>query len=150
MVGQILSESWKLGDMLTKVIENHHTPPADDPFCQLITLADFAGGYIYPYPKDSEYPMAKILREEGMQADAEPPEAMATTSPAADRGEEGEQSNDAEPGSASGLTPGAAVYNFLPPHLLQRLDIDINKLITAARHIKPTVERLTEEIRKSA
>ena len=75
---------------------------------------------------------------------------MATTSPAADRGEEGEQSNDAEPGSASGLTPGAAVYNFLPPHLLQRLDIEINKLITAARHIKPTVERLTEEIRKSA
>ena len=150
MVGQILSESWKLGDILTKVIENHHTPPADDPFCQLITLADFAGGYIYPYPKDSEYPMAKILREEDMLADAEPPAAMATTSPAADRGEESEQSNDAEPGPASGLTPGAAVYNFLPPHLLQQLDIDINKLITAARHIKPTVERLTEEIRKSA
>ena len=47
------------------------------------------------------------------------------------------------------LKPGAAIYNFLPPNILQRLGIDINKLIIAARHIKPTVETLTEEIRKS-
>ena len=180
MVGQILSESWKLGDMLTKVISDHHTPPADDPFCQLIALADFVGGYIYPYPKDSEYPMTKILRDESMQADAEPPEGLTAIGAEQDKGEQGEQTGETEtapaeetppaeesqaeapvegeekkevslkePGPAAGLTPGAAIYNFLPPNLLQRLDLDINKLIIAARHIKPTVERLTEEIRKS-
>ena len=160
MVGQILSDSWKLGEMLTRVIENHHTPPADDPFCQLVALADFVGGYIYPYPNDSEYPMGKMLREEGMQADAEAPQGLTTAGVNEDHGSADEHTDHAEGeankevqtegyGLTADLKPGAAIYNFLPPNLLHRLDIDINKLIIAARHIRLTVERLTEEIRKS-
>ena len=174
MVGAILSESWKLGPMLTKLVEEHHTPAPDDPFTQLIALADFMGGYIYPYPKKSEYPMTKMLQEEGMQADPEPPEGYdaatadareedakaptadesATTAAGAKGGEEGQEGEREEaekpPGASAGLSPGTAVWHFLPPNLLQRLDIDIHSVIAAARLIKPTVERLTEEIRKSA
>ena len=174
MVGAILSESWKLGPMLTKLVEEHHTPAPDDPFTQLIALADFMGGYIYPYPKKFEYPMTKMLQEEGMQADPEPPEGYdaatadareedakaptadesATTAAGAKGGEEGQEGEREEdekpPGASAGLSPGTAVWHFLPPNLLQRLDIDIHSVIAAARLIKPTVERLTEEIRKSA
>ena len=109
-----------------------------------------------------------------MQADPEPPEGYgaatadareedakaptadesATTAAGAKGGEEGQEGEREEdekpPGASAGLSPGTAVWHFLPPNLLQRLDIDIHSVIAAARLIKPTVERLTEEIRKSA
>ena len=150
VVGAILAESWKLGTTLSTVVESHHNPRADDQFTQLVTLADFVGGCFYPYPKNAKYPMTHLLLDERLQADAKPPEDLdtymsqeqeAATIPISEE--------DPEPGAAAALAPGTAIYNFLPPNLLEQLEVEINELITLARLLKPTVVRLTEEVRKS-
>ena len=116
----------------------------------MVALADFVGGYIYPYPKTAKYPMTHLLQDESLQADAKPPEALdsylsqeqeSATMPIA-----GEEPG---PGAAAALAPGTAIYNFLPPNLLEQLEVEINELITLARLLKPAVVRLTEEVRKS-
>ena len=59
------------------------------------------------------------------------------------------RSSDPGPGAAAALAPGTAIYNFLPPNLLEQLEVEINELVTLARLLKPAVVRLTEEVRKS-
>jgi len=150
IVGAILAESWKLGTTLTAVVESHHNPRADDQFSQLMALADFVGGYIYPYPKTAKYPMTHLLQDESLQADAKPPEDLKTyLSQEEETATIPISGEDPGPGAAAALAPGTAIYNFLPPNLLEQLEVEINELVTLARLLKPAVVRLTEEVRKS-
>ena len=150
VVGAILAESWKLGTTLTSVVESHHNPRTDDQFTQLVTLADFVGGYFYPYPKNAKYPMIHFLQDESLQADAKPPEDLGTyLSQEQEAATIPISEEDPGSGAAAALAPGAAIYNFLPPNLLEQLEVEINELITLARLLKPAVVRLTEEVRKS-
>ena len=150
IVGAILAESWKLGTTLTAVVESHHNPRADDQFSQLVALADFVGGYIYPYPKTAKYPMTHLLQDESLQADAKPPEDLKTyLSQEEETATIPISGEDPGPGAAAALAPGTAIYNFLPPNLLEQLEVEINELVTLARLLKPAVVRLTEEVRKS-
>ena len=43
--GRILARSWKLGDEVCRVIEQHHGPGEDDPFTRLVAVADFLAKY---------------------------------------------------------------------------------------------------------
>ncbi len=61
-VGGILAESWRLGNRITGVIENHHAPEASDSLTSLIALADVIVGGFQPYPKDAPYPMLRLVR----------------------------------------------------------------------------------------
>ena len=142
LVGRILAQSWKLGNDLTQVIELHHNPGAADHFAQFVSLANFIGGGIYPYPKQAAFPMTKLLQEEGEAAasggDAEPP--------AAEKSEEGEKA--IHPLEAS-TDPLESARLFLPDGVLERLEIELGNLIDLGRLIAPTVRRLAEDLHRS-
>lgn len=60
-VGEILAQSWRLGDRITRVIEKHHEPDAGDHLVSLIALADLIAGGIQPFPKAAPYPLAELV-----------------------------------------------------------------------------------------
>jgi two-component system, chemotaxis family, chemotaxis protein CheY len=172
LVGRILADSWKLGAALSKMVEYHHTPAADDAFSQLISLADFIGGCVYPYPKQATYPMVHMLGDENLVAAASAPEQLVAEEAAesappvaqekaadsdgqtavegAEPTEEKKTPVAKEPGAAAGLSPGEAVYRFLPTNTLKVCGGDINAMIRLARLIKPTIRRLGDELRKGS
>ncbi len=173
LVGRILADSWKLGSALAQMIEYHHTPSVDDVFSQLISLADFVGGCVYPYPKQATYPMVHMLGDENLTAAAsapEPPATAAAPSVAEEKtasGEEATATSEAgagdeastegekpsvarEPSPDAGLSPGEAIYNFLPTNTLKACGGDINAIIRLARLIQPTIRRMGDELRKSS
>ena len=120
LVGRILAESWKLGEDLCQIIEQHHAPNSEARFPQLVTLANFVGGGIYPYPKQAEFPMVQLLRDQ--------PEGTAEVEPS--------HHED-------------SLSQFLPESLLEQFEIQLDDLLALARHLAPTVRRLAEEMRKS-
>lgn len=80
-VGKILAESWRLGDGITRVIEHHHNPSADDDLTCLVALADVVVGGIEPYPKDAPYPMVRLVGEADAAASEGAMEALAAFLP---------------------------------------------------------------------
>jgi two-component system, chemotaxis family, chemotaxis protein CheY len=169
LVGRILADSWKLGSELAQIVDYHHTPSADDFFSQLISLSDFVGGCVYPYPKQATYPMMRMLADEGIVAVESAPGHSAADAAPATKEDAGEKSADGEtpaegqaaeesekppapkePGPASVLTPGEAIYNFLPANTLKTCGGDINVLIRLARLIQPTIRRMGDELRKGS
>lgn len=137
LVGRILAQSWKLGDDLTRVIENHHRPGAEDRFAQLIALANFLGGGIYPYPKQAAFPMVRLLGEA-------PPAETAAANADKPRAQEEPSADPAGPTS-----PEEAALLFLPEGLLERLEIPLGELIALGRRLAPSVRRLAEDLRKT-
>jgi HD-like signal output (HDOD) protein len=61
LVGRILSDSWKLGEDVSRVVENHHDPSAGQALESIVALADFIGGGVVPFPKAAEYPLVRVL-----------------------------------------------------------------------------------------
>ena len=112
-VGSILAESWRLGDEVFAVIEKHHDESPGDPFVQLIAMADFVAGGIYPFPKQAQYPMVSLLEEAGQEPD------------------------------------GEILGQFLSRDFLPVLNLGYRDLIGLGRAIRPTVQRLAENIRSS-
>ena len=137
LVGRILAQSWKLGNDLSRVIEYHHQPSADDPFTQLVALANFLGGGIYPYPKQAAFPMARLLQEE----------RPAAAAPSADQPQAQKESLADLAGPTS---PEEAALLFLPEGLLERLEIPLAELISLGRRLAPSVRRLAEDLRKTS
>lgn len=169
LVGRILAESWKLGSTLAQMVEYHHTPSVADIYSQFISLADFVGGCVYPYPQQATYPMTHMLADESLVAvESAPGQPAVGAAPAvqdaaeekAAGGEvpaEGEISKEGEkhptpqePSAASALTLGEAIYNFLPANTLKTCGGDINALIRLARLIQPTIRRMGDEMRNSS
>jgi HD-like signal output (HDOD) protein len=134
LVGRLLAESWKLGDDVCRVVENHHAPSAEDRFSQLIALANLLGNGIYPFPKQATYPIARLVQGgmaslPGAAPPAEAPDAFGEMAPEDD--------------------PLKAVRRFLPAGLLEQLGLGLQDLIDLGKTLGPVVQRLTEEIRKS-
>lgn len=127
-VGSLLAASWQLGEEVTRVIETHHAPAGDDRFTQMVALASFLAGGIYPYPLRSAFPLVRLLP--GLTA-ARPldPTGTATAPP--------------------GGTAGKALGSFLPPGLIESLAVELDELIGLAGLLAPAVCRYTENMRKS-
>ena len=62
--GTFLAQTWGLNKALTRVTGQHHAPVAKDHLSKLITLADFIGGAVYPFPQQAHYPSVEMLGEE--------------------------------------------------------------------------------------
>ena len=62
-VGGILAESWKLGEEIRQVAEKHHDENPASAFAELIALADFIAGGLYPFPKEAAFPTVSALSE---------------------------------------------------------------------------------------
>ena len=142
-VGLILGESWKLGDEICRVIESHHRPSADDAFTQLIALANFIAAGAYRYPGQARYPIAPVLQEDDeANEDDVPIEAIELALP-----EEGpDLEEDLEAVAKEG--PSQALRYFLPPGLLDQLELPLGQLIDLGKALTPTVRRLTERLRQ--
>ena len=140
MVGRILGENWKLGEGLCRIVERHHNPPPDDGFSQLIALADLVGGAISPFPQQALYPMVKLLKGD---------EAAGSKAKSA----EGESSDEAAKSELAGgleqMSPADALPQFLPEGLLEKLSLDVDGLVDLTRAVAPTVQQLTEQLKKS-
>tara|TARA_B100000674_G_C37947058_1_gene965401 strand:- start:456 stop:2465 length:2010 start_codon:yes stop_codon:yes gene_type:complete len=143
LAGRVLSESWKLGSGISEMIESHHSPSTSQLFAQVISLADFMSGCVFPYPKNSSYPMASFLEDTSLSASAkEPPEIDLNFG---DQDETQEQAAE----KYDGLSREEAIHYFLPQTTLNTAGGDLNALIQIARLIKPTVSRITNEMRKT-
>ncbi len=133
-VGCILADSWKLGEEMTRVIETHHRPAPDDRFSQLVALANFLAGGIYPYPLKSAYPLARLLP--GLTAAKSPARSVAPPPPA-------EEASPAAPGApAAPVADQALPYpvgtrealeHFLPTGLTEALVVQVEELIDLAK-----------------
>lgn len=122
LVGRILAQSWRLGEELCQLVERHHNPAPEDRYAQLIALADFVGGGIYPYPRQATYPMVRLLQKE-----------------VAGQADEKKEEDTAEP----------SAQRFLPEGLLGQLGIDLGDLISLGRAVAPAVHRLVGDLQKS-
>ena len=161
LVGRVLSESWKLGSGLSEMIEFHHNPSTSQLFAQVISLADFMSGCTFPYPKNSAYPMASFLEDTSLSASAkEPPEISLNFENQDEKQQQvaekvneeerkSEQPGDNVVGAYDGLSKEEAIHYFLPKITLQTAGGDLNAMIQIARLIKPTVLRITNEMRKA-
>jgi len=149
LVGGILAESWDLGSAMCQVIEKHHAPSSEDRFSQLVALADFLGGGIYPYPRQASFPLVRGLRTEvGGSPSSAPAEAgEAETGEAPSTAPAG--AGEAERVDVSTLAPLEAMSSFLPEGLLASLDVPLEELIALERLLAPTVRRLVEQLRES-
>jgi|GEM_PF-226162 len=175
LVGRVLSEAWKLGTGLSQMIEYHHAPSMDDPFSQMIALADFVGGSVFVYPKQAAYPMVSILNDEMLTASANAPPELTMDfeeeveqvnkeaedavgeaagqvggdeAPAPSETPQATEENTA--GAYAGLSKEEAVHYFLPKPVLNTAGGDLNAIIKIARLIKPTIQRMANEMRKGA
>jgi two-component system, chemotaxis family, chemotaxis protein CheY len=156
-VGLILAQSWKLGDAIRSVVENHHAPPADDGFSTLIALADFMASGLYRYPSQARYPMTSILQteedgEEGEEAAKEAPPTTPTNEPEGETDENAlEPVDDAEAIAAIAAEPTAeAMPYFLPGSVVEDLGIPLGELVDLGRALSPTIRRLTEGLRQGS
>lgn len=122
VVGRILAQNWRLGEVLCQLVERHHSPAPEDRYAQLIALADFVGGGIYPYPRQAAYPMVRLSQKEvAGQAD--------------EKKEEGTAESNAQ--------------RFLPEGLLGQLGVDLGDFIGLGRAVAPAVRRLVGDLQKS-
>jgi len=62
-VGGILAQSWQLGDEVHQVAETHHDEKPKNTLAELIALADFLAGGLYPFPKQAEFPTVGAFEE---------------------------------------------------------------------------------------
>jgi two-component system, chemotaxis family, chemotaxis protein CheY len=81
VVGGILAESWRLGDDITSVIQDHHTAESQDALTSVVALADLVVGGFQPYPKGAPYPMLRLVRGQADATDTEALEALAAFLP---------------------------------------------------------------------
>ena len=122
-VGAILAKNWELGPQLTRAVERHHRPPSDDVYARLICLADFIGAAVYPFPRDAVFP--HVLQVQRLAGSADPVVAL--------------KDDERE----------ALENNFLPPNLLETLDLDLDAVLGLGAVLAPGVQQLTEGIRRS-
>ena len=64
VAGDILIRKWEMGHQLGNAILSHHAPDIDDGLSFVVGIADVIGQILYPFPRDSAYPLAKVLEEE--------------------------------------------------------------------------------------
>ena len=123
LVGRILAESWRLGEDTLAVAQHHHQPDPDDHLTLLVALANFVAGGLYPFPQVAKYPLVRLLAEPAG-------EAVAEDDPDSD-----------EPSRR------AAVGLFVPPAVLEALEVELDDLVALARHLEPTVRKLCDGLR---
>ena len=66
VVGEILIRKWGLGDQLGNVVLSHHQPSIDDSLTFLVGVADVFGQVLFPFPKDSAFPLAAAVEEDAL------------------------------------------------------------------------------------
>jgi hypothetical protein len=149
-VGRILADSWQLGEETTRVIQSHHAPAAEDRFSQLIGLANFVAGGIYPYPLTAAYPLVRLLP--GLTAARAPAAAAPPPPPVA----EGAAAGTAAPTAAAAdealpYPVGAqeALAQFLPTGLVEALVVQPDEMVELAKLLAPTIRKFTEGMRKN-
>jgi two-component system chemotaxis response regulator CheY len=151
-IGRILAQSWQLGEETTRVIEAHHAPGPDDHFSQLVALANFLAGGMYPYPLEGSFPLVRLLSGVSVAAPATagaapaPPPAEAApaaTPPPKDAAAPAEESLPYP------VNPHQALAAFLPPGLAEALVVQVDELVELAKLLAPTIRKFTEEMRKN-
>ena len=136
-VGRILADAWQLGEETTQVIETHHVPASDDRFSQLVALANFIAGGIYPYPLQAQYPLVRLLAG----PTAAPPPGNAGAAPVA--------AADPDEMPPHPVSAREALERFLPPGLAEDLVVQVDELVELVKLLAPTIRNFTEEMRKS-
>lgn len=63
VAGDLLVRKWNMGDQLGNSVLAHHAPDVDDGLSFLVGVADVIGQMLYPFPRDSAYPLAKALED---------------------------------------------------------------------------------------
>ncbi|MCC7261306.1 MAG: HDOD domain-containing protein [Candidatus Latescibacteria bacterium] len=145
-VGRILADSWQLGEETTRVIQSHHAPAADDRFSQLIGLANFVAGGIYPYPLTAAYPLVRLLP--GLTA-AKAPAAAAPPPPPVAEGAAAGAAAVADEALPYPVGAQEALAQFLPTGLVEALVVQPDELVELAKLLAPTIRKFTEDMRKN-
>lgn len=117
-VGEIMSRTWNLDPGLSRAIDLHHDAESDDPYAQLIALADFIGGAIQPYPRQAPFAPVLALTKYGNRQE------LAVNLP-----QEAEEE----------------IAAFLPAGLLERLNLAVDELLEMALLLGPSVEKFTKQ-----
>ncbi|MDA0333684.1 MAG: HDOD domain-containing protein [bacterium] len=63
VAGDLLVRKWEMGEQLGNSVLAHHAPDVDDGLSFLVGVADVIGQILYPFPRDSAYPLAKALED---------------------------------------------------------------------------------------
>ena len=147
-VGRVLADSWQLGEETTRVIETHHAPAPDDHFSQLVALANFLAGGIYPYPLNAAYPLVRLLP--GLTAAKPASSSVAPRPPVVDA----PPAAPAPGGAADQPLPypigtREALEQFLPPGLTEELVVQADELVELAKLLAPTIRNFVEAMRKN-
>ena len=124
-VGQILARSWGLDESLGRVVAQHHAPAEEDRFSQLVALASFFAGVVYPYPKNAGYPPIQAMQE------------MVS---------EGGQTLGIDLDDEDQVK---AVRAFLPGEWVEKSGMEFDKLLALGMQLCPDIEKLVEKIRSS-
>jgi HD-like signal output (HDOD) protein len=61
--GDILVKKWEMTDQVGNSVASHHAPDVDDGLSFLVGVADVVGQVLYPFPRDSAFPLAKAMEE---------------------------------------------------------------------------------------
>jgi hypothetical protein len=69
VAGCIIAESWKLGNDIQEVISRHHAEKSGNAFANLIAVANFVAGGIYPFPENSAGPTKGLFAADGPALD---------------------------------------------------------------------------------
>ena len=122
---KILAKNWNLDESLLRVIAQHHTPAGDDRFTQLISLANFLAGAIYPYPGGAKSPLVQAVQQKMTREG----EAMTLDADDADQVKK--------------------VEAFLPKELPEQLGFEVDRLLQLAFVLYQDVRNLVEKLRAS-
>lgn len=64
VAGDILVRRWNMTEQVGNSVAAHHSPDVDDGLSFLVGMADVVGQILYPFPRDSAYPLARALEDE--------------------------------------------------------------------------------------
>jgi len=60
VVGEILADTWQLGETIGHIVGEHHRPTEGDSLVELVALADVMANAIFPLPADAAFPLARM------------------------------------------------------------------------------------------
>ena len=67
VVGEIIGRKWDIGDRLCDVARKHHDGDVDDRLAFVVGLADVLSQVLYPFPRESQFPVARALRDNELE-----------------------------------------------------------------------------------
>ena len=115
VVGEILADTWQLGETIGHIVGEHHRPTEGDSLVELVALADVMANAIFPLPADAAFPLARMA-------------GTLTAAPASNDSAK-DKSGDATAATEPAQASTEELAPFLPEGMLEQLEITVEDLV---------------------